>query len=232
MIDCNPADTPMIVNQKLYMEEKAELADKGRYQRMVGKLIYLSHTRPDIAYAVGVVSQFMHQPQKNHMKAVMRILRYLKGTTEHGALFKPNGHLVTQLYTDADWAGDKGNQRSTSSYFTVVGGNLVTWRSKKQKVVSLSSAEAEFRGIARGLTKVLWIISAGRDGTKRENATHSVILAPSDDVLKENVSHGSRYPVKNRYIGKKKRNTTRSNRHEPQSKPASQPLGQSKSKRT
>ncbi|GJZ75487.1 putative RNA-directed DNA polymerase [Tanacetum coccineum] len=144
IIDCKPANTPMIVNQKLYMEEKAELADKGRYQRMVGKLIYLSHTRPDIAYAMGVVSHFMHQPQKNHMKAVMRILRYLKGTTGHGVLFKPNGHLVTQLYTDADWAGDKGNQRSTSCYFTIVGGNLVTWRSKKQKVVSLSSAEAEF----------------------------------------------------------------------------------------
>nr|GEV09695.1 putative reverse transcriptase, RNA-dependent DNA polymerase [Tanacetum cinerariifolium] len=109
MIDCKPADTPMIVNQKLYMEEKAEIADKGRYQRMVGKLIYLSHTRPNIAYAVGVVSRFRHQPQKNHMKAVMRILRYLKGTTGHGVLFKPNGHLVTQLYTDADWVGDKGN---------------------------------------------------------------------------------------------------------------------------
>nr|GEX08545.1 putative ribonuclease H-like domain-containing protein [Tanacetum cinerariifolium] len=129
--------------QGIFMCQK-ELADKGRYQRMVGKLIYLSHTGPDIAYDVGVVSQFMHQPQKNHMKAVMRILRYLKGTMGHGVLFKPNGHLVTQLYTDADWAGDKGNRRSTPGYFTIVGGNLVTWRSKKQKVVSLSSAEAEF----------------------------------------------------------------------------------------
>ncbi|KAJ0434928.1 putative RNA-directed DNA polymerase [Helianthus annuus] len=138
MIDCKPADTPMIVNQKLYMEEKAELADKERYQRMVGKLIYLSHTRPDIAYVVGVVSQFMHQPQGTHMDAVLRIIRYLKGTAGHGILFRPNGHLETQLYTDADWAGDKGNRRSTSGYFTLVGGNLVTWRSKKQKVVALS----------------------------------------------------------------------------------------------
>nr|GEX88590.1 putative ribonuclease H-like domain-containing protein [Tanacetum cinerariifolium] len=89
--------------QGIFMCQKV-LADKGRYQRMVGKLIYLSYTRPDIAYAVGIVSQCMHQPQKNHMKAVMRILRYLKGTTRHGVLFKPNGHLVTQLYTDADWA--------------------------------------------------------------------------------------------------------------------------------
>nr|GEV38990.1 putative reverse transcriptase, RNA-dependent DNA polymerase [Tanacetum cinerariifolium] len=110
---------PNLIPEMLYMEEKVELAHKGRYQQMVGKLIYLSHTRPDIAYAEGVVSQFMHQPQKNHMKAVMRILRYLKGTTGHGVLFKPNGHLVTQLYTHVDWAGDKGNRRSTSGYFTV-----------------------------------------------------------------------------------------------------------------
>nr|GEY15592.1 zinc finger, CCHC-type [Tanacetum cinerariifolium] len=137
-IDCKPVDTPMMVNQKLYIEKKAKLADKGRYQQIVGKLIYLSHTRPDIAYAVIVVSQFMHQPQISHMKAVLRIIRYLKGTPGHGVLFKANGHLETQVYTDANWAGDKENQRSTSGYFTLVGGNLVTWRRKKQKMVALS----------------------------------------------------------------------------------------------
>lgn len=131
MIDCKPVNTLMIVNQKLYMEEKAEPAEKERYQRMVGKLIYLSHTRPDIAYVVGVVSQFIQQPQKAHMEAVLRIIRYLKGTAGHGVLFQSNGHLETLLYTDADWASDKGDRRSTSEYFTLVGGNLVTWRSKK-----------------------------------------------------------------------------------------------------
>ncbi|XP_022009488.1 uncharacterized mitochondrial protein AtMg00810-like [Helianthus annuus] len=121
----------MVVNHNLHMELNGELADKERYQRLVGKLIYLSHTRPDIAYAVGVVSQFMHQPQVAHMEAAQRILRYLKGTACHGVLFKANGHLNVELYTDADWAGDKGNRRSTSGYFSLVGGNLVTWRSKK-----------------------------------------------------------------------------------------------------
>nr|GEZ57651.1 putative reverse transcriptase, RNA-dependent DNA polymerase [Tanacetum cinerariifolium] len=108
MIYCKPAETPMITNQKLLMKIKAKLANRDRYQRMVGKLIYLSHTRPDISYAIGV-------------------------------------------------AGDKGNKRSTSRYFSLVGGNLVTWKSKKQKVVSLSSAKAEFRGIAKGLAEALWI---------------------------------------------------------------------------
>nr|GFC35279.1 putative reverse transcriptase, RNA-dependent DNA polymerase [Tanacetum cinerariifolium] len=79
------------------------------------------------------------------MNAALRFVRYRKGTAGHGVLFRSNGHLNIQMYTDANWAGDKGNRRSTSGYFSLVGGNLVTWRSKKQKVVSLSSAEAEFR---------------------------------------------------------------------------------------
>nr|GEV56573.1 hypothetical protein [Tanacetum cinerariifolium] len=118
-----------------YRKKKAKLADNGRYQRIVRKLIYLSHTCPNISYEVGVVSQFMHQPQISYTKAVLRIIRYLKGTPGHGVLFKANGHLETQVYTNADWAGDKGNQRSTSGYFTFIGGNLLTQRSKKQNVV-------------------------------------------------------------------------------------------------
>jgi len=72
-------------------------------------------------------------------------------------MFQKYGHLNIEAYTDADWAGNLNDRRSTSDYFTLVGGNLVTWRSKKQKVVALSSAEAEFRGIAKGITEVLWI---------------------------------------------------------------------------
>ncbi|XP_071719225.1 secreted RxLR effector protein 161-like [Rutidosis leptorrhynchoides] len=124
---------------------------------MVGKLIYLTHTQPDIAHAVGVVSQFMHLPQIHHMEAVMRIIRYLKKTADHGVMFKRHGHLKTQIYTYASWAGEKGDRKSTSGFFTLVGGNLVAWRSKKQEVISLSSAESEFRGIAKGVIEALWI---------------------------------------------------------------------------
>ena len=131
------------------------MVDKERYQRLVGKLIYLSHTRPDIAYAVGVVSQFMHQPQEDHMDAVIRIMRYLKRTPGNGILFRRNEHLNIEAYTDADWAGNPNDRRSTSGYFTLVGGNVVKWRSKKQKVVALSSAEAKFWGIAKGIAEVV-----------------------------------------------------------------------------
>uniref|UniRef100_A0A3Q7F038 GAG-pre-integrase domain-containing protein n=1 Tax=Solanum lycopersicum TaxID=4081 RepID=A0A3Q7F038_SOLLC len=157
MLGGKPADTPIVANHGLQVIEGAKATGKEQYQKIVGKLIYLAHTRPDIAYAVGIVSRFMHLPQIHHMTAVMRILRYLKGTSSTGIYFGKNDSLDIIAYTDADWAGDRDERKSTSGYFTLVGGNLVTWRSKKQKVVALSSAEAEFRGIVKGITEILWI---------------------------------------------------------------------------
>jgi Reverse transcriptase (RNA-dependent DNA polymerase) len=157
MLDCKPADTPMIQNTKLEMNPSQVSTNKERYQRLVGKLIYLSHTRPDIAYAVGVVSQFMHAPGEEHMKAVMRIIRYIKGAPGRGIKFEKNGHAEIKGYSDADWAGNVMDRKSTAGYFTFVGGNLVTWRSKKQNVVALSSAETEFRGMVKGICELLWL---------------------------------------------------------------------------
>ncbi|WKA10931.1 hypothetical protein VitviT2T_028474 [Vitis vinifera] len=120
--------------------------------------MYLAHTRPDLAYALSVVSQYMHNPGEQHMNAVMRILRYLKNAHVKGILFAKNvNHQSIEVYTNADWAGAVDDRRSTSGYFTFVGGNLVTWKSKKQNVVARSSAKAEFRGMALGLCEALWL---------------------------------------------------------------------------
>nr|AFP55546.1 gag-pol polyprotein [Rosa rugosa] len=157
MLDCKPVATPIEQNHQLaeYLDQVP--TNKGRYQRLVGRLIYLSHTRPDLAYAVSVVSQFMHNPSEAHMDAVFRILQYLKSAPGKGLIFSKYSHLDVSGYTDADWAGSITDRRSTSGYFTFVGGNLVTWKSKKQKVVARSSAEAEYRGMARGLCEMLWL---------------------------------------------------------------------------
>ena len=117
--------------------------NKERYQCLVGKLIYLAHTRPDTAYAVSVVSQFMHDPREVHMEALFKVLKYLKSSPGQGIHFKRGGSLILEAYADADWAGSIINRRSTSWYCTFLGGNLVTWRSKKQSVVARSSAKAE-----------------------------------------------------------------------------------------
>nr|CAE05707.2 OSJNBb0065J09.3 [Oryza sativa Japonica Group] len=153
MLGCRPASTPIEQNHKL-CAELGDPVNKERYQRLVGRLIYLCHTRPDITYAVSVVSRYMHDPRSGHMDAVYRILRYLKGSPGKGLWFKKNGHLGVEGYCDADWASSLDDRRSTSGYCVFVGGNLVSWRSKKQPVVSRSTAEAEYRAMSGCICRI------------------------------------------------------------------------------
>ena len=156
-LGCTPASTPLEPNWKNKEEEEEHLVDKGMYQRLVGKLIYLSHTRPDITYVVGIVSQFMHSPTKRHLEATYHILKYLKGTPGKGLLFTKSRDRGIIGYTGSDWAGAVKDNRSTSGYCTKLWGNLVTWQSKKQQVVSRSSAESEYRSIAQAICEVIWV---------------------------------------------------------------------------
>ncbi|RVX21201.1 Retrovirus-related Pol polyprotein from transposon RE1 [Vitis vinifera] len=130
MLGCKPSDTPIKARNR--MESDGKPVDREKYQRLVGRLIYLSHTRPDIAFAVSVVSQYMHSPKESHLEAVYKILRYLKGSPGRGLFFKKSDSKKVEIYTDADWAGSADDRRSTTGYCTYVWGNLVTWRSKKQ----------------------------------------------------------------------------------------------------
>jgi hypothetical protein len=157
MLGCKPVDTPIEFNHGLCDASDDPTIDVSAYQRLVGKLIYLVHTRPDIAFAVSVVSRFMHNPKEMHLKAVHRILQYLKSKPGRGVLFKKGESLTLEAYTDADYAGSLDDRRSTSGYYTFLGGNLVTWRSKKQNVVARSSAESEFRSMAMGVCELLWL---------------------------------------------------------------------------
>ncbi|RVW98124.1 Retrovirus-related Pol polyprotein from transposon RE1 [Vitis vinifera] len=153
MSGCQPVNTPIEEGLKLCVKPNQVSTDNGRYQRLVGRLMYLAHTRLDLAYALSVVSQYMHNPGEQHMNAVMCILRYLKNAPGKGILFTKNvDHQSIEVYTDVDWVSAVDDRRSTSGYFTFVGGNLVTWKSKKQNVVARSSVEAEFRGMALGLS--------------------------------------------------------------------------------
>ena len=115
---------------------------------MVGRLIYLAHTRPDLAYVVSMVSQFMHDPKVKHMQAVDRILQYLKVTPGKGLLFKKGEKLSMEIYANADYASSIIDGRSKIGYCMFMGGNLVTRRSKKQNVVTRSSAKVEFQAMA------------------------------------------------------------------------------------
>jgi hypothetical protein len=156
MCVCHPADTLMDTNAKLWREGSV-LVDTGRYLRLVGKLIYLSHVRPNIAFSVSVASQFMHSHFEEHLEEVYRILRYLRENPRKGLLFKKTSERNVSIFIDVDWAASVTDIRSNSGYCIYVWGNLVTWRSKKQGVVARNSAEVEFRAMTQGICEGLWI---------------------------------------------------------------------------
>ncbi|KAI5337174.1 hypothetical protein L3X38_016443 [Prunus dulcis] len=162
MMETKPIANPIDVKKKLGLDGEL-LSDVGYYQRLVGKLIYLTITRPDIAYAVSLVSQHMHAPRTTHLQAVKRILRHLKGSPSRGILMKKNGNTIIIGYSDADWAGCTVDRKSTTGYCTFVGGNLVTWKSKKQNVIARSSAEAEYRAMASLTCELIWLRSLLND---------------------------------------------------------------------
>ena len=134
-LGCKPISTPIDTKYKLNTEDGEPLEDINQFQRLVGKLIYLTVTRPDISFSVSQISKFMHSPRTPHLEAVHRILRYLKGNPGKGIKMENNSSNEICGYSDADWAGSF-DRKSTTGFCTFVGGNLVTWKSKKQNVVA------------------------------------------------------------------------------------------------
>lgn len=157
MTGCNPAATPVDTSSKLSATDGPLIAEPSLYRSLAGALQYLTITRPDITYAVQQVCLFMHQPREPHFHFLKRVLRYVKGTIDHGLhLGVSKSHTLT-AYSDADWAGCPDSRRSTSGYCVFLGDNLVSWSSKRQPTVSRSSAEAEYRGVANAVAETSWL---------------------------------------------------------------------------
>ncbi|CAM8919902.1 unnamed protein product [Rhodiola kirilowii] len=144
MTERKPISTPLEANVKYCVEEGKELEDE-KYRQLVGSLIYLTLTRLDISFAVGVVSRFMQNLRKPHLDAVRRILRYVKGTTNYGLLYKKGVEGKVIGYNDADYAGDHDTRRSTTGYVFQMGSAAISWCSKRQPTVSLLTTKAEYR---------------------------------------------------------------------------------------
>lgn len=144
MDDCNESKYPMEPKLVLTKNEGGESVNATDYRRLIGSLRYLLYTRPDLSYSVGVVSRYMESPKVAHLKAVKQILRYVKGTINHGLMYKRGGDGKLIGFSDSSHNMDRDDGKGTTGVAFYLSGNLITWCSQKQRTVALSSCESEF----------------------------------------------------------------------------------------
>ncbi|KAK3032290.1 hypothetical protein RJ639_036247 [Escallonia herrerae] len=154
-----PAAFPMEQNHGLALAGGPLLSDPGPYRRLIGRLVYLTITRPDICYAVHVLSQFMQSPRSQHWDAALWVLRYLKAAPGQGLFLPADSPLQIYAFCDSDWASCPLTRRFVTGYFVSLGNSPISWRTKKQPTVSRSSAEAEYRSMVVTTCELTWLKS-------------------------------------------------------------------------
>lgn len=143
--------------QKLVHGDGEPLSNVGEYRRLVGRLLYLTATRLDLAYAMQQLSQFVDYPTDKHLIAAHRVLRYIKKDPGKGIQYPAQSNLQLQAFTDADWAACSETRKSITGFCVFLGGATVSWKAKKQQTISRSSSEAEYRRLAVGACEVQWL---------------------------------------------------------------------------
>ena len=184
MENVKAVNTPVDTSTKLMKaKEDEECVDQQRYQSAVGSLLYLSSsTRPDITYAVSNVAKYSANPTKQHWIAVKRIFHYLKGTLNHGLFYSRNESTECVGFSDSDWGGDLDDRKSTSGYLFQLGRTAISWRSKKQTCVALSTAEAEYMALASAAQEAMWLRQLTID-LKNEPVSTTVIFEDNQSAI-------------------------------------------------
>ncbi|WVZ57628.1 hypothetical protein U9M48_007990 [Paspalum notatum var. saurae] len=168
MEGCSACTVPLEKKNKLTKKNESPAVNATEYRSIVGGLRYLVNTRPDLAYLVGFMSRFLEEPKEDHYAAVKHLLRYVAGTLDHGVFYGRGGSRRLVGYSDSDHAGDHDDRRSTSGVLYSLGSNPITWQSSKQKVVALSSCEAEYIAAAAGACQGVWLARLVKDLTGKE----------------------------------------------------------------
>jgi len=157
MDSCKEASTPIATSCYLDADEHGISVDQTKFRGLIGSLLYLTASRPDITFAVCMCARFQANPKESHFNAAKRILKYLKGTTNVGLWYPNEATLNLKGYSDSDFAGCKLDRKSTSGTCHLLGASLISWNSKKQACVSLSTAEAEYIAAGSCCAQICWL---------------------------------------------------------------------------
>jgi hypothetical protein len=188
--DSKPIKTPMSTETKLTKDEESESVDSTKYRGMIGSLLYLTASRPDIMFSVCLCARFQEDPKTTHLEAVKRIFRYIKGTTHLGLWYPKGTGIDTIVYADSDHAGDYVDRKSTSGICTFVGHCLTSWFSKKQTTLAISTTEAEYVLAGKACQQALWMKQALVDyGIQLNDITILCDNKGAIDLIKNPVQH-------------------------------------------
>jgi len=179
-LSVKPSQFPLEQNVSLTQSDGKLLEDGSAYRRLVGRLIYLTITRPDLTYIVHILSQFMDKPRQSHQAAAHQVLKYIKQTHGQGIMLPSTGNLQLQTFCDVDWARCKDTRRSVTGYCILLGGAPISWRTKKQTTISRSSAEAEYRSMATTYCEITWLKNIFKD--LKINHTQPVTLFGDNQI--------------------------------------------------
>jgi hypothetical protein len=154
MLECKSMNTPMEAKLKLLVDISSNLIDATLYRQIIGSLMYLMNTKPDICFAVNTLSQFLVEPRRVHLVAAKHVMRYLKGTMDYGLSYDD---FTLTGYTDVDWAGSVADKKSTSGCCFSLGSAMISWQSRKQSSISLSTAETEYIAACSASCEATWL---------------------------------------------------------------------------
>ena len=163
VLGCKTRKTPMDPSVKLSKDDSELLKDSNTYKRLIGKLLYLTVTKPDLAYSVGSLSQFLAQPRVPHMQVVCHVLPYIGATVGLGLFYSSSTLVKLKRFAESDWASSPDTWKSISGFYVFIGDSLVSWKSKKQHTVSRSSTEVKYHSMANATYETMWLLALLKD---------------------------------------------------------------------
>jgi hypothetical protein len=157
MLECEAMNTPMETNLKLMVDTSSELVDATLYKQIIGSLMYLTNTRPNICFAVNILSQYLLEPRRVDLVATKHVMRYLKGTLDYGLYYTGDHDLRLYGYTDSDWAGSASDRKNTSGCCFSLGSTMTSWKSRKQSNIALSTTKVEYIAACSASCEAIWL---------------------------------------------------------------------------